>query len=192
MDDPRICGTALRQIQAIGSAEQLRKGLRALARGDRAGAAALVPARFQRGPGSAVCVEAAAHLHAMFAQEAGTGSDTESEATRQALVARANDLDAQIARPVSGDAVMWRARAMVERSQAALALGDPELAATLAREAIESLAGLWGPDHLEVGSYWDDFATALFALGRTAEADAAVARARAIKERHGSPYRGLD
>jgi len=177
--------------EAFGTAEQLRKGLRAWAKGDGAAAASLIPARFQRGPGSAVCVEAGAYLHAMFARDAGTGSDSAVEAAREALLAKASELDGWIANPSGLDAAMWAARWMVERSQAALALGDPEHAATLARNAIEALSGLWGPEHLEVATYWDELATALFALGQDEEAAAAVARARAIREQNGLPYDGL-
>lgn len=191
MDDHGICGMARLHGESFAAASRLRMGLRALARGDRARAEALVPASFQRGPGDAVCVEAGAYLHARFQRDAGTGSESACELARQALLARARELDAQITldRPERGDDAMWRARAMVERSQAALALDEPALAATLAEGAIEKLSGLWGPDHLEVGSYCDDLATALLALGRGEEAEAAVARARAISERTGLPHR---
>jgi hypothetical protein len=191
MDDRRICGTARLHAEAYGNADRLRRGLRALAKGDRASARELVPARFARGPGSTASVEASAYLFATLALEAGTGSESAREEARQALVARAASLDEEIARPAAGDLAMWRARSMVERSQVALALGDAVRAAALVEGAIAALSALWGAEHLEVGSYWDDFATALFAQGRASEAEAALARARSIYESKGYSYKEL-
>jgi hypothetical protein len=80
---------------------------------------------------------------------------------------------------------------MIERAHAALLLGDAVLAVTLCETAIASISKIWGDDHLEVRNYLDDYATALFALGRGTEADAAIARARDITKKRGSTYRDL-
>lgn len=193
MREHELCGLARSHAEAFGHEARLRRCLRLLARGDRAGAATLVPPPFQRGPGSSTCVEAAAYLREVLARETGAGAADATADARQRLLARVAQLDAEIerGRSLPADAVMWHARALIERSQAALALGEPARASTDAKQAIDALSAVWGADHLEVGGYWDDLATALIALGQEPEARAAMERAQAIRAKNGVSSGGL-
>jgi hypothetical protein len=188
MSEFRICGTALAHGEALHLEQQFRRALRALARGDRMRARELAPPPLQRtAPGSSVCKEAVAYAYASL------GERPESEVARRALLARAAELDKTIAeeRRTTNDAIMWSCRTKIERAQAAMVLGDPSLALSLCEAAIAALSSIWGRDHLEVGNYHDDLATALFALDRTADAHAAIDRARAIKTAHRFSYDDL-
>jgi tetratricopeptide (TPR) repeat protein len=195
MSDFRVCGTALRDAEAIRAEHRFRAALRAMARGDSDRARALAPPDLAyRSPGSPACAQAAAYAYAMLQREIGAGSESDLEAKRAALLAEITQLDAAIAdvRRQTSDATMWRCRSKVGRAQAALVLGDAAGAAALLEQAVAELSAIWGPDHLEVAAYLDDYATALFALGREAEATRSVERARAITTAHRFSYEGLD
>ncbi len=187
-DDFEVCGTGQLAMQAVAAEVAFGAALRAWARGEVDKARPLI-ARAVQGFRHSLTIRVE---HARYANLLICGPSPRSgESVASDLERMTKELDEQISRAQNGPPE-WPARARVQRAHSALLLGDHARAEELYVEAMRTLGAVWGEDHLEVGSYADAHATLLFRMGRHAEAEAQIARARRASEKAGFPYRGRD
>jgi hypothetical protein len=185
-DHFEVCGTGQLAMQAVAAELAFGAALRAWARGDVVRAKPLIARAVQGFRHSlTIRLEHARYADFLF----GGPSPRCGESVVSDLERVTKELDEQISRAPIGPPE-WPARTRVQRAHSALLLGDHARAEELYVEAMRTLGAVWGEDHLEVGSYADDHATLLFRMGRHADAEAQIARARRASEKAGFPYRG--
>lgn len=181
-------------MRSISAENAFNRGMRVAMRGDRETAKELVAHALETWGDQSMTVSP---VHVRYACVL-FGAAQDDGATKAEMERKAQELDARIAdgaRPGPGpvnDRIMWTCRAMVQRALTAMMLDDDARADALYVEAMTKLAGIWGANHLEVGSYAEDYATLLIKMGRTDEAEAQIARARDAKTAAGFSYTGRD
>ncbi len=191
LHDFPICGTAQLAMQGVAAEDSFRRALRAWARGEIENAKPLVANAIASWSHSLTIL----HEHVRYADFLLEGaSSSDGIRVRTELENATKRLDDLIAhdRRDTDDLVMWLCRALVQRGHSALLFGELPRAETFYVRAIELLSAIWGEDHLEVGSYAEDYATLLFKMGRSADAEAQIRRARVAWEKAGSRYVGRD
>ncbi|MBX7193803.1 MAG: tetratricopeptide repeat protein [Sandaracinaceae bacterium] len=190
MTSPRLCGTAQRQMGALGDVRRYRQAMRALGRGELERAKTLMPEGIDGAvPGSPVSVEIVAYAHARLFADLDDDARAQAAVSADFLRGEVARLDARLSHP-SRD-LPSNARMRIARAHAAALLEEHALVEPLYTTAISEIASAWGEDHLEIASYLDDYATWLLSRGRSAEALEAIARARTIHERSGHRYEEL-